>query len=435
MLKLEIEEDEAELVREIYKMFTESSIGMNAIAKRLNNRGLKKKVRYSKNTDRITATFVKSVLDNPIYAGYLPYGRRKTEKIDGTRNEFHVVKQADYEKYEGKHEAIISKDIWEIAHEKRVRTGIGNVKTHSLEHCHILSGILKCPICGASMYGNVNRKKKKDGSGYYLDSWYYVCKNRKTVGGKPCNFKQYVRQENVNDEVLAVIKAVFNNESLNKKLAEDFLAENFDVDKLKKELKDLLERKKELEAKKEKLLSKIAEIDADDPMYDDLYENYNGLVRGFISELKELEIQIKEARTNIETNGARKESVENLAKVVAAVWDDLSELPQEQVKEFLNCFLAEVHILPEPDVVDGVKYWVKSVRFKVPFKKGTPEEYDTLELKRSFQPNEVHVETVVLLNNKFSKAKDFVHIGIDTEDYYRIKDSEKKTGEGDNCYA
>ena len=54
-------------------------------------------------------------------------------------------------------------------------------------------------------------------------------------------------------------------------------------------------------------------------------------------------------------------------------------------------------------MVDGVKYWVKSVRFKVPFKKGTPGEYDTLELNRTFQPNEVHVETVVLLNRKESR--------------------------------
>ena len=32
------------------------------------------------------------------------------------------------------------------------------------------------------------------------------------------------------------------------------------------------------------------------------------------------------------------------------------------------------------------------------------------------------IETVVLLGNKFSKAKDYVEIGIDAEDYYRIKD-------------
>ncbi len=38
-----------------------------------------------------------------------------------------------------------------------------------------------------------------------------------------------------------------------------------------------------------------------------------------------------------------------------------------------------------------------------------------------------NVETVVLLGNKFSKAKDYVEIGIDAEDYYRIKDSEKES--------
>ena len=40
-------------------------------------------------------------------------------------------------------------------------------------------------------------------------------------------------------------------------------------------------------------------------------------------------------------------------------------------------------------------------------------------------PGTVHVETVVLLNNKFAKAKDFVQIDIDADDYYRIKDAKK----------
>ncbi len=40
--------------------------------------------------------------------------------------------------------------------------------------------------------------------------------------------------------------------------------------------------------------------------------------------------------------------------------------------------------------------------------------------------NDITVETVVLLNNKFSNANDLVEISVDAEDYYRIKDSEKK---------
>ena len=31
-----------------------------------------------------------------------------------------------------------------------------------------------------------------------------------------------------------------------------------------------------------------------------------------------------------------------------------------------------------------------------------------------------------MLNNKNAKPKDYVEIGIDAEDYYRIKDSEKE---------
>ena len=53
-----------------------------------------------------------------------------------------------------------------LAHQKRVKTGVKYEKTHSLDHEHILSGILKCPLCGSGMYGNVNRKKKKDGTFY-----------------------------------------------------------------------------------------------------------------------------------------------------------------------------------------------------------------------------------------------------------------------------
>ena len=36
------------------------------------------------------------------------------------------------------------------------------------------------------------------------------------------------------------------------------------------------------------------------------------------------------------------------------------------------------------------------------------------------------VETVVCLNNKNARPKDYVEIGVDAEDYYRIKDSEKE---------
>ena len=38
-------------------------------------------------------------------------------------------------------------------------------------------------------------------------------------------------------------------------------------------------------------------------------------------------------------------------------------------------------------------------------------------------PGTPHVETVVLLSSKNSKKKDYVEIGLNTEDYYKIKES------------
>lgn len=83
---------------------------------------------------------------------------------------------------DGIHEAIISEEMWNQAHRKRQETGVLQVKTHSPLHEHILSGIIKCPVCGSGMYGNVNRKKHPD-RGYYKDYFYYACKHRKLVDG------------------------------------------------------------------------------------------------------------------------------------------------------------------------------------------------------------------------------------------------------------
>jgi hypothetical protein len=48
-------------------------------------------------------------------------------------------------------------------------------------------------------------------------------------------------------------------------------------------------------------------------------------------------------------------------------------------------------------------------------------------LEKKWLINETTVETVVCLGKNFSKPKDYIQIGIDAEDYYRIKESEKKS--------
>ena len=188
-----IAEDEVEVIKIIFDKYINTIMGVAAIAAFLNESGYVKKKRQNNTIDGFAASFVKGVIDNPVYCGKLAYGRRKTEKVQGKRNEFHVVKQDEFMVVDGEHEAIISVDEWKAAQDKRKTTGVKRVKTHSLEHEHILTGILKCPGCGANMYGNVNRKRHPQG-GTYRDYFYYACKHPTGTTGHKCDcHKQWDR--------------------------------------------------------------------------------------------------------------------------------------------------------------------------------------------------------------------------------------------------
>ena len=89
---------------------------------------------------------MQDVLDNPVYMGKIAYGRRRTEKKQGTRNEMHVVEQSEFPVYEGQHEAIISEEDWYLAQEKRKINSFKREKVNNPDHAHILSGILEMPM-------------------------------------------------------------------------------------------------------------------------------------------------------------------------------------------------------------------------------------------------------------------------------------------------
>ena len=105
---LEIAEDEAEIIRVIFDQYVNTNMGASGVAAYLNDHGYVKKKRQNNTLDLFSYMFVNKVITNPVYMGKLAYGRRKNEKIPGTRNQYHVVKQDSFPIYDGVHEAIIS---------------------------------------------------------------------------------------------------------------------------------------------------------------------------------------------------------------------------------------------------------------------------------------------------------------------------------------
>lgn len=103
----------------IFDRYIHTNDGINGVANYLNNHGYTKKLRQNGTIPGFSASFIKKIIDNPVYMGKIAYGRRRTEKKTGTRNETHVVEQSDFSVYEEIHEAIIFEEDWNLAQEKR----------------------------------------------------------------------------------------------------------------------------------------------------------------------------------------------------------------------------------------------------------------------------------------------------------------------------
>ena len=115
--ELVIAEDEVEIIQMIFERYIHTNDGINGVANYLNNHGYTKKLRQNGTIPGFSSSFIKKIIDNPVYMGKIAYGRRRTEKKTGTRNETHVVEQSEFPVYEGIHEANL--DVTDIHYDKK----------------------------------------------------------------------------------------------------------------------------------------------------------------------------------------------------------------------------------------------------------------------------------------------------------------------------
>lgn len=114
-----VDPKEAEIVRIIFHKFVYEGLGADSICDFLNQYGYSKKKVKKNELNYFARSFIKKILDNPVYTGKIAYGRSATEKVKGSRDQYRRVKADDYMLVDGMHEAIIDKEIWEAARLRR----------------------------------------------------------------------------------------------------------------------------------------------------------------------------------------------------------------------------------------------------------------------------------------------------------------------------
>ncbi len=380
--------EEAEIVRIIFDKFIHTDMGADSISNYLNQHGYSKKKLRDQEVSHFSRSTIIKILDNPVYAGKIAYGKSVTEKVKGTRDQYRRVKQDEYLLADGLHEAIIDPETWEAAKAKRRVTGVKWNKTHSLDHEHILSGILKCPVCGSGMAGTVRRRKNKK-TGEYKDDFYYRCQHRRKIDEDHfCGFKPSLNQDELNEKVVQIIRDMVAMEKF-RDFIQSKLQEKVDVSSLEEEREQVKGKLQQVMGAKKKLVLMLDKLDVNDRHYERKYQDMQERLDNLYDRISELEEMLADAEEKISASCGEQITGKQIYRFLLEFDKIYRKMTDLEKKEFMRTFIKAIELYPERDDSGRI---IKQISFKFPvYYNGC--EGDTIRLL-----NENTVETVVLLS-------------------------------------
>ncbi len=403
--KLEINEEEAVAIRTIYDQYVNTDIGSNGISKYLENHGIRKIQRQNGKNPLFDAHLVRLILKNPVYCGKIAYGRRKTEKVHGTRNEYHLVEQENFLLVDGLHEAIIPEDVWNAAQAKLIAQAkkYEHVNKGKNERTHLLSGIVKCPICGAGMYGNKSIKYKKDGT-KYKDFFYYGCKHRGMQRGHKCDYRKQIKEELLDDAVAEVIVKLVSNPHFAAMMQEK-INMKVDTTAIDQEITNYEKQLRQDYAIKSKLIEEIDNLNPDDRHYIRRKADLDDRLYRMYDKIEELESQLMDARAKKTSIEAEKITGDNIYKVLIYFDKLYFAMNDVERRQLIEALIAEIQIYEERKP-NG--QWLKSIRFKLPIIEN--------DLSIGLDNGE-HVESIVLLSKLKSNMLKHINVELEMDEF------------------
>lgn len=151
---LEINENEAFVIKEMFRLFVEENLNITAIAIKFQTENMP-----NRSGNAWSAAMIRTYLNNATYAGYLTYNKRKMVK-SLTSGSFTFSKpiNKDYLIQKGLHPAIIDEETFCKAQERLKRNSVRYLPK-KVELKNPLSGIIFCGNCGKALTRRLNKYK------------------------------------------------------------------------------------------------------------------------------------------------------------------------------------------------------------------------------------------------------------------------------------
>ncbi|HBI6910131.1 recombinase family protein [Clostridium perfringens] len=331
--KLEINEKEAEIVRFIFNEYSKGK-GYKAITNQINKLGYK-----TKKGNNFSVGSIRDILTNPVYIGEIRYNVRQNWSEKRRRNI-----NPNPIRVKGKHEAIIDRELWD-----KVQLILESKKgkpSRIYDGEYPLTGILRCPKCGAGMVISRTTNTLADGSKKRIA--YYCCGNWKNKGTSVCN-SNTIRVDKANEYVFKKIEELVSNEAMVKAVVKNINKER--KEKVKPAERFLGDIDKELE-KLDKRKRKIFEAYEEDILTKEEFQirkdELNEKIRSLEEEKKPLLKTISEDISEEIPYEFIKDILMNFSKILN------SSVSREQQKKLLHMIISEI-TMNESREIDSIK--------------------------------------------------------------------------------
>ena len=253
--KLYVDEEIRPVIELIYKLYVEEGLGRKKICDILNSKynyptpsvyyrrkHLERGRIYKHPVQELWSTYmISNILNNDVYTGNLRTHKKKTISIRGRAIK---LPEEEHFVFENHHEAIISKETFELAQNIRKRKAKSKTTAGTRKRNYAFSGLIRCGDCGFGVSGiTMNRKQKQKG---------YECSQYRTYGKARCkcheirendiiiHLKEFLKftKQKYQDEINKIeIEVKTNKEQTNKEKIK------FEIETLKAEYKVLLNQK------------------------------------------------------------------------------------------------------------------------------------------------------------------------------------------------
>ena len=253
--KLYVDEEIRPVIELIYKLYVEEGLGRKKICDILNSKynyptpsvyyrrkHLERGRIYKHPVQELWSTYmISNILNNDVYTGNLRTHKKKTVSIRGRAIK---LPEEEHFVFENHHEAIISKETFELAQNIRKRKARSKSTSGTRKRNYAFSGLIRCGDCGFGVSGiTMNRKQKQKG---------YECSQYRTYGKARCKCHEIKESDIIIHlkEFLKFTKEKYQNEINKIEIEVKTIKEQsnkekikFEIETLKAEYKVLLNQK------------------------------------------------------------------------------------------------------------------------------------------------------------------------------------------------